>query len=141
MATFESRVVTIAIDRDLRAVYDFVHVPGNFPLWASGLAAGLEPAGEDWIAQGPEGEVRIRFSPPNPFGVLDHVVVLGDGTEIHSPMRVIANGTGSEVMFTLFRRPGMTPEAFAADAEWVARDLQALKEILERPTSEGGSEP
>jgi hypothetical protein len=46
-------------------------------------------------------------------------------------MRVIANGTGSEVLFTLFRLPDMTAEAFARDAEWVERDLKALKALLE----------
>jgi hypothetical protein len=46
-------------------------------------------------------------------------------------MRVIANGTGSEVLLTLFRLPDMTVEAFARDAEWVERDLKALKELLE----------
>jgi len=46
-------------------------------------------------------------------------------------MRVIANGTGSEVIFTLFRLPEMTAEDFARDAEWVERDLRALKALLE----------
>jgi hypothetical protein len=40
-------------------------------------------------------------------------------------MRVIANGTGSEVLFTLFRLPDMTVEAFARDAEWVERPESA----------------
>ena len=47
-------------------------------------------------------------------------------------MRVVANGTGAEVMFTLLRTPGMTEDAFAADAAAVERDLKALKALLER---------
>jgi hypothetical protein len=46
-------------------------------------------------------------------------------------MRVIANGMDSEVMLTLFRVPGMSDEKFAADAQWVMRDLNRLKELLE----------
>ena len=45
--------------------------------------------------------------------------------------RVIADGAGSEVLFTLFRLPDTTDETFARDAEWVERDLRALKALLE----------
>jgi hypothetical protein len=46
-------------------------------------------------------------------------------------MRILSNGTGSEVLFTLFRLPEMSDEKFAQDAEWVKRDLDALKNLLE----------
>jgi hypothetical protein len=46
-------------------------------------------------------------------------------------MRVIANGDGSEVVLTLIRLPDVTDEQFASDAEWVERDLRALKALLE----------
>jgi hypothetical protein len=46
-------------------------------------------------------------------------------------MRVIANGAGSELIFTLFRLADMSDEKYAEDAEWVMRDLNALKQLLE----------
>ena len=46
-------------------------------------------------------------------------------------MRIIPNGSGCELIFTLFRLPGASDEKFAADAEWVMRDLTALKNLLE----------
>ncbi|WP_119459573.1 SRPBCC family protein [Rhodospirillaceae bacterium SYSU D60014] len=131
MSTFEARIISISIDRDWRAVYDFASVPENLPRWASGLGSALEKANGEWTAEGPEGPIRIRFAERNDFGVLDHYVIPEPGVEIYIPLRVIANGTGSEVIFTLFRVPGMSGERFAADAEWVARDLAALKALLE----------
>ena len=77
------------------------------------------------------GPAKVRFTERNAHGVLDHYVLLPDGTEIYVPMRVIANGTGSEVLFTLFRLPGMDDEKLAADAAWVLRDLHALRNLLE----------
>src|SRR3972149_3038340 len=77
-------------------------------------------SGGEWLADAPEGQVRIRFTERNDFGILDHQVAVRPGVEIYIPMRVIANGTGSEVMFTLFRLPDMTDEAFERAAEWVA---------------------
>jgi hypothetical protein len=80
----------------------------------------------------PDGRsIRIRFSPPNEFGVIDHTVVL-DGSETRNAMRVVPNGTGAEVAFTLLRMPGTTDAAFAGDAAAVERDLKALKALLER---------
>jgi hypothetical protein len=80
-----------------------------------------------WKAEEPDGPIRIRFSDHNEFWVMDHYVDLGDGAEVYVPMRIVRNGQGAEVLFTLFRQPGMSDAKFAADAAWVARDLIALK--------------
>ena len=131
MTTYPSRTVSVSIDRDWREVYAFLAVPSNFAPWAAGLGAGLEPQGDQWIAQGPDGPIRIRFTPHNELGVLDHRVTAASGAETLNPMRVMANGSGSEVAFTLFRPPDMGAATFDADAAAVARDLQALKALLE----------
>ena len=75
--------------------------------------------------------MKVRFTERNGFGVLDHYVIPEPGPKIYIPMRVISNGTGSEVLFTLFRLSEMSDEKFAEDAEWVKRDLNALKILLE----------
>lgn len=53
------------------------------------------------------------------------------GTTVCNPMRVFANGEGSEVLFTVYQRPGMSDEAFAEDTKAVRKDLDALKSLLE----------
>lgn len=82
------------------------------------------------MTEGLEGPIKIRFSDHNAFGVMDHYVDVGTGTEIYIPMRVVENREGAEVLFTLFRQPGMSDEKFAADADWVKRDLLALKGLI-----------
>lgn len=132
MTIYESRAITVSIDRDWREVYDFASIPENFQRWAAGLGRRFEGSGEEWTAEDPDGRlIRIRFSPPNEFGILDHTVFAG-GRETRNAMRVVPNGTGAEVMFTLLRTPEMTEEAFTADAAAVERDLNALKALLER---------
>ena len=105
----------MTIERSPGEVYAFVSDPKNLAAWASGLSAA----------------VKVRFVERNPFGVLDHTVVPAHGEAMHNPMRVLANGDGSEVVFSLFRRPGMSDAEFARDADWVLRDLLALKAHLE----------
>ena len=80
----------------------------------------------------PDGPMRIKFVGVNEFGVLDHYVRLAPGLEILNPMRVVPNGSGSEVLFTLFQLPNMSDERFAEDARLVERDLRTLKDVLER---------
>lgn len=132
MTTLPARIVHRTIRRNWRAVYDFASRPGNMPLWASGLAAGLTRNGDDWIADGgPVGNVRVRFAPPNDFGVIDHTVTLPDGLRVENALRIVPNGDGAEVMFTLLRQADMDDAAFAADAAHVARDLDALARLME----------
>jgi hypothetical protein len=124
---------SISIARPPAEVYAFASDPRNLPRWAAGLArSDVRPRGDDWVADAPFGKVRIRFTPPNGFGVMDHDVTLESGVTIHNPMRVVPNGDGSEFVFTLIRRPEMTDEQFAADRAAVEKDLEALKDLLER---------
>ena len=129
----ESRTISLSINRNWEKVYDAVWRPEDFPKWASGLSkSSLTKDGEAWRAEGPEGTVRITFTDHNAFGVMDHHVDVGNGTSIYVPMRIIQNGDGAEVLLTLFRQPGMSDEKFAADAEWVGRDLFALRALVTR---------
>ncbi|MBZ3691583.1 MULTISPECIES: SRPBCC family protein [Phyllobacterium] len=131
MVTRDSRTLQVSIERDWHAVYDFASNPENVPKWASGLASGLQKLGDEWLADGPVGKLRIRFAPLNAYGVLDHWVMTETGEEVYVPLRVIPNNDGCEVSFTLFRMPDMSEGKFAEDAAWVLRDLTALKAVLE----------
>jgi len=130
-ATFESRTISIQINRPVDLVYDFMSVPENFPKWASGLGKSLTKSDGEWTVETPQGPMKVRFTVRNSFGVLDHYIIPESGLEIYIPMRVISNGTGSELIFTLFRLSDMSDEKFAEDIEWVKRDLNALKDLLE----------
>lgn len=128
MPVHPCRPISIGIARPAGAVYAYAAAPEHMVAWAAGLGEGLRRSDDDddiWIADAPTGEARIRFSPDNPFGVMDHWVTLPDGSEISVPLRVVPNGDGAEVTLTLFRLPDMD------DAAAVLRDLQTLKALLE----------
>jgi len=129
---FPSRTLSVSIARCARGVYDFVSKPENLPRWAGGLGRSITQKGDDWIVDAPQGSVKFKFAEKNDFGVLDNYVTTAAGAEIYVPMRVVRNGSGSEVIFTLFQLPGMTDEAFAGDVKLVEQDLQMLKNVLEK---------
>jgi hypothetical protein len=129
--TSESRHISESVDRRADEVYDYASDPANLPQWAPGLGSAVEKVAERWFVATPMGRVGFAFVPRNEYGVLDHDVTLPTGEVVYNPMRVIADGNGCEVVFTLRRRPGMSDEEFARDADAVAADLSRLKRVLE----------
>ncbi len=78
-----------------------------------------------------QGLVKFRFAPKNDSGILDHYVGPSPGVEVFVPMRVVPNGHGCEIIFTLFQQSGMSDENYAKDAEMVEQDLKNLQAIME----------
>jgi hypothetical protein len=127
----KSQTITCSINRPASEVYDFASNPANLPQWTKSFCLSVKNTGEKLQMETTTGWIGIRFVPANDFGVLDHIVTFPDGQSILNPMRVVVNGAGSEVTFTLFQLPGMTDEQFLQDAGMVEAHLQTLKSNLE----------
>ncbi|HEY8943895.1 MAG TPA: SRPBCC family protein [Polyangiaceae bacterium] len=124
--------VSVSIRKSPEEVYEFAAKPENWPSWARGLAGTMEQVDGVWVADSPMGKVRVRFAEKNAFGVLDHDVTLPSGVTVHNAFRVLPNSEGSEVVFSIFRRPEMSREEFLRDQNAVNADLKALKALIER---------
>src|SRR3954447_10636983 len=127
----ESRHLTVAIDRPAAEVYAYARDPAHLPQWAAGLASGIRLERGEWVADSPMGRVLVRFVPVNEYGVLDHAPVLPDGPAVTNPLRVLPDGDGCEVVFTVRRQPGTDDAAAEADVAAVTADLGTLKRVLE----------
>jgi hypothetical protein len=130
---FEVRHISVSIDRPPSKVYSFISKGENLPQWATGLGNKFRRVGDEWLAEGPLGTVKVRLARPNDFGVADQDVVFETGVTVRNPIRVVPNGTGSTVTFTLMRLAGVSEQKFNDDAKWVERDLTTLKAVLEKP--------
>ena len=106
----------------------------TWKIYLYGLARPLHRlrVNEEWIVETPQGPAKISMAEKNRFGVLDHFVKTSVGVEVFVPMRVVQNGQGSEVIFTLFQTADMSDEMFAQDLKMVEQDLNRLKSIVER---------
>ena len=128
--TYPVRNINISIDRPAAEVYQFAGNPENFPKWVK-FVKSISRQGDTWVAETELGTLKIKFTPKNDFGIIDHDVTLPNGETVTNPMRVLRNNKGSEFIFTLFRMPGRTDQEYEADAKAVTADLQQLKKILE----------
>ena len=131
---YRAHTVSVGIARDPRDTYDYASDPANLPDWAPGLVKSIEQHDGQWIAQTSLGPARFSFAPPNALGVLDHDVQL-DSATFHNAMRVIPNGSGSEVLFTLIQMPGVSDEQFDSDLDTVRADLNKMRTLLEHRTA------
>ena len=125
----EARTLTVSIGRPPGDVYDYVSDPTNMPYWS--FFDSVVESGGRWLARSSAGEVFVSFVPANEYGVLDHTVELAPDQEIRVPMRVIPNGEGSELIFTVIREVGGTDDEFEQDVSTVRKDLETLKNLLE----------
>lgn len=123
---------SVQISREPAVVYAFVADLNNLPSWATTFCRSIRREGEKWVMETSLGMMAIRLAPENDLGVLDHYLTPPGGETLCVPMRVVANGSGSEVIFTLFRLPGVREEEYAADAALVRKDLDCLKGLLEQ---------
>ena len=126
-----SRHISTHIDRPAQDVYAYASDPANVPQWAAGLAGSIEQVDGEWVAESPMGRIVVKFAESNEYGVLDHDVTLPSGETVHNPMRVLPDGAGCEVVFTIRQRPDMTDDDFARDASAVQADLLTLQNLLE----------
>ena len=59
-------------------------------------------------------------------------MTLPSGEVVTNPVRVLANGDGCDVIFTVRRRRDVSAGEFAADVEAVTTDLTTLRRLMER---------
>ena len=130
--TYPIKNISISINCAKEKVYEFASNPENFPDWLDFLKTISKKSDSIWNAETDLGNIEIEFVAKNEFGIIDHIVTLPECAKIKNVLRVIENGDGSEVVFTLFRLPEKTEKEFNDDANLVAKDLKTLKNILEK---------
>jgi hypothetical protein len=77
--------------------------------------------------------MKVHFVESNSLGVLDHEVTLASGVTVLNSMRVLTNGSGSELVMVLFQSPDASTEDFERDIQAVRDDLARIKKVAEAP--------
>ena len=126
-----SDTASITIQAHPASVLAILAEPAALPRWAIGFAKSVAKTEHGWeveLASG--GRVPIRYVVDHELGVVDFHMEPASGVETVAHARVLANGAGSEVVFTQFQ--GDQPEGvFDAQAQAVRHELIVLKALAE----------
>lgn len=127
----KAAVVHTSIHAPPRRVYEYLCDLRNWPRFAPWIRSVRTTSGGGGTFETDDGPMHLRFGAANAFGILDHHVTTASGSEIYNPLRVIANGDGSELVFVLFQAESVSDDEFAADRKAVERDLARIRKLLE----------
>lgn len=133
MPTMTTRTLSVTIDAAFDAVVADLADPLTHPEWANEFFVGPAKAGErigEATATVPAmgGPVRLRIDADPACGRIDLALAPGEAPFGESlPIRVIPNGDGVDVLFTLTRVAGQPDAEWEAGLEGMRRELENLR--------------
>jgi hypothetical protein len=133
-----AEVVHISILAPRQQVIAFLSDMNNWKTWAPWVRSVSRSSARDWMLDTEAGPMKVRFVDQNSLGVLDHEVTLPSGIGSLNSMRVLANGSGSELIMVVFQSPEVSSDQFERDIEAVRDDLARIKKVAEGMAKETG---
>jgi hypothetical protein len=97
------------------------------PSWAPAFAQAVEPADPDWLINPGPGQFRIRVRVSAEHGTVD----LLDPRDLRrgAHMRVLSNGDGSELLFTLLFPATADEQSIDQQMATVEAELRAVRDL------------
>ena len=83
-----------------------------------------------WYFLGPYGKSKVKFNQNKPLGILDHQYV-DEESSWNTLMRIIPNGSFSEVIITLKKPDQLNDFQFDQRVEKISELATSMKKILE----------
>jgi hypothetical protein len=132
MPIFQTKTLTISIDAPFTKVATDLADPATHPEWAkeffSGAAKRTESGEVHVSVPMMGGVVRFKIEADTKRGVLD-LFLAPEGVDFGAPLpvRLIKNGDGVDVLWTLTRVPGTPDSAWEHGLASMEKELLALK--------------
>ena len=126
-----AEVIHVSILAPPRQIIAFLVDVHNWMTWAPWIRSVSRSSERGWTLDTDVGPMVLRFVEYNTLGVLDHEVTLPSGTSVLNSMRVMVNGSGSELIMVVFQSPEVSSDQFERDLEAVRDDLGRIKTLSE----------
>ncbi len=110
-------------------VFDFLANVNNWPLFSIFAQSVSRIDDTHWIVHSPHGNVEVVTAFDKEHGILDHYIRPAESSEdfLLIPYRVVPNGSGAELMITIFN----TSDKYDEHKKWVPQELAKTKKYLE----------
>ena len=123
----ETRSISIAAPPE--SVLELVGDARRLPDWAPAFASAVEPDGRDWLIDAGAGRFRVRVRVSPEHGTVD--LLRPEDLSRGAHMRVLHNGDGSELLFTLVFPAGTEDGAIAQQMITVETELRTVRDLCE----------
>ena len=110
-------------------VHTYLSDASNLPAWAPGFAPRISPSGASWLVTRDDAEFTIDVVAEPRSGSVDFVAADDHARGLFA--RVLPNGDGSEVVFTLLFAPDAPEDAVATQLLTLERELAAVRDACE----------
>jgi hypothetical protein len=127
----ETRSISIAAPPG--SVLQLLAEPRNLPAWAPAFAQAVAPADPDWLINPGPGQFRIRVHVSAELGTVDLLDPRDLARGAH--MRVLSNGDGSELLFTLVFPTTADEESIGLQMATVEAELRAVRDLCGAQTA------
>ena len=136
MTTLTTATVRITIDAPLEQVAADLADPSRQTSWATEFFAGPAQPADDgsWIVAVPRmgGDARLKVEADIPSGHIDmYLAPLGVPYGPPLPIRIVPNGDGCDVLFTLARFPDQDDHAWQSGLDSMQRELENLRAMYQ----------
>ncbi len=125
--TLLAKTLTASLPGNPQAAYAFISDPDNLSTWHSSFCRALRKENGSLIAESPRGAMPVRFIRNDHALVLDIHLEITEGIELTYAIRLLANGKGSELVWTLIKPEGISDTAFHEHIRWAGNALHALR--------------
>src|SRR5690348_15163673 len=107
-----AKTLTASLPWSVPMAFSCISDPENLPSWHGSFCRSLRRDNGSLIVESPRGEVVVHFVRDDHSHVLDLVVRVGEGVTLTHAIRLIPNGEGSEIIWTLVKPLGLADNVF-----------------------------
>ena len=140
--TESAKTLTASLPHDAQALFAWIAEPDNLSRWHSSFCRSVRKTDGALIVESPRGAISTRFIRDDHSLVLDILAEVVEGIELAHALRVLRNGDGSELIWTLVKPDGISDSVFHEQVRWAGSALQNLRKArLSEPAERRAPEP
>jgi len=122
-----AKTLTASLPHDAQILFARIADPENLPLWHSSFCRSVRKEAGVLLVESPKGPVATRFIRNDHSLVLDILAEVVEGIELTNAIRVLSNGEGSEIVWTLVKPDGVSESIFNEQLRWAGSALHQLR--------------
>ncbi len=127
--THLAKTLTASLPGTPQDVFAYISNPNNLSAWHSSFCRAVRAENTGYSVESPRGAVPVRFLRDDHTLVLDILAEVSDGIELASAIRLLSNGQGTEMVWTLVKPEGLSDSVFHEQLRWAGSALHNLRKL------------